>query len=429
MDREVEIWKKHYSSKHRILLVGEGDFSFSLCLARAFGSAHNMVATSLDTQEDIARKYKKGIGNVRKLEERGCFVLHEVDAKQMSQHFFLRTQRFDRIVYNFPHVGFLFSENSSRQIQPHRTARASRILAWSISKLEEAKQAIRLFTGIDVAVFTADVRDYDVVSKAINEAEPIDVLIVNQGVFVPQELEKQGLDEIRFMMDVNLMGTFHMIKAALPSIKKWSHRGLRCAGVGDLAGCGVACQGGGGFFVHFGGVGLNKRLVKSFLKHAKVLLRKEGEIHVAHKEGEPYSKWDLVGLAEEIGLVLHDVVPFYKDEYPARKFLSRLKFFWGFLLPAWWFGGGLGLPAWSFGFSVEVDSVVAWRSGLLAWRSGLVAWRSGLVAWRSGLVALRSGLVAWRSGLVALRSGLVAWRSGLVAWRSGLVAWRWAGGG
>uniref|UniRef100_A0A2N9FKB2 25S rRNA (uridine-N(3))-methyltransferase BMT5-like domain-containing protein n=1 Tax=Fagus sylvatica TaxID=28930 RepID=A0A2N9FKB2_FAGSY len=181
MDREVEIWKTHYSSKHRILLVGEGDFSFSLCLARAFGSASNMVATSLDTQEDIARKYRKGIGNVRKLEERGCFVLHEVDAEQMSQHFFLRTQRFDRIVYNFPHVGFLFSESNYRQIQ------------------------------------------------------------------------------------------------------------------------------------------LNKRLVKSFLKNAKVLLRKEGEIHVAHKEGEPYSKWDLVGIAEEIGLVLHDVVPFYKDEYPGYR--------------------------------------------------------------------------------------------------------------
>lgn len=40
--------KKHYSSFHNILLVGEGDFSFALCLARAFGSAVNMVATSLD---------------------------------------------------------------------------------------------------------------------------------------------------------------------------------------------------------------------------------------------------------------------------------------------------------------------------------------------------------------------------------------------
>lgn len=43
-------WKKHYSSKHKILFVGEGDFSFSLCLARAFGSAHNLIATSLDSQ-------------------------------------------------------------------------------------------------------------------------------------------------------------------------------------------------------------------------------------------------------------------------------------------------------------------------------------------------------------------------------------------
>ncbi|GMY36577.1 hypothetical protein FCV25MIE_31819 [Fagus crenata] len=177
-DEEVEIWKKHYSSKQRILLVGEGDLSFALCLATAFASARNIVATSLDTQEDIARKYSNGIENVRELEERGCVVLYKVDAKQMSQHFFLKTQRFDRIVYNFPHVGFLYRETSYCQIQ------------------------------------------------------------------------------------------------------------------------------------------LNKRLVKGFLKNAKVLLQKEGEIHVSHKEGEPYNKWDLVRKAEKIGLVLHDVEPFCKDDYP-----------------------------------------------------------------------------------------------------------------
>ncbi|CAN6204799.1 unnamed protein product [Urochloa humidicola] len=39
----------HYSSTQSILLVGEGDFSFALALATAFGSGANLVATSLDT--------------------------------------------------------------------------------------------------------------------------------------------------------------------------------------------------------------------------------------------------------------------------------------------------------------------------------------------------------------------------------------------
>lgn len=172
-------WKKHYSSKHKILFVGEGDFSFSLCLARAFGSAHNLIATSLDSQEKIEKKYSNGMSNARELEERGCIVLYDVDVKVMSQHFFLKTQRFDLVVYNFPHVGFLYPENSYCQIQ------------------------------------------------------------------------------------------------------------------------------------------LNKKLLKGFMANAKALVKKEGgEIHVTHKEGDPYNKWDLVRKAEKRGLFLHQAVPFFKDDYP-----------------------------------------------------------------------------------------------------------------
>lgn len=67
--------------------------------------------------ENIGKKYSNGIRNVRELEERGCLVLYGVDAMDMSHHFFLKTQRFDRIVYNFPHVGFLYPEDSYCQIQ------------------------------------------------------------------------------------------------------------------------------------------------------------------------------------------------------------------------------------------------------------------------------------------------------------------------
>ncbi|XP_022741919.1 3-dehydrosphinganine reductase TSC10A-like [Durio zibethinus] len=98
------------------------------------------------------------------------------------------------------------------------------LLARSLNKLEEAKESIRLSSGVDVLIFSADVRDYDAVHRAVNDAGPIDVLVVNQGVFVPQELEKQGLDEVRFMIDVNLMGSFNVIKAALPLMKERKDR-------------------------------------------------------------------------------------------------------------------------------------------------------------------------------------------------------------
>ncbi|KAI8524851.1 hypothetical protein RHMOL_Rhmol13G0181900 [Rhododendron molle] len=174
-----ERWMEHYSSSHRILLVGEGDFSFSLSLAKAFSSARNMVSTSIDSQQDLLKKYSNGLANVRDLEEMGCVVLYGVDATKMSQHFFLSTHRFDRIVYNFPHVGFLFPEANGCQIK------------------------------------------------------------------------------------------------------------------------------------------LNKQLIKGFLRNAKLLLRKEeGEIHISHKDGEPYNKWDLVKKAEKIGLALHESVPFCKEKYP-----------------------------------------------------------------------------------------------------------------
>jgi hypothetical protein len=46
---EGEKWLGQYSSTQSILLVGDGNFSFSLALATAFGSGANLVATSLDT--------------------------------------------------------------------------------------------------------------------------------------------------------------------------------------------------------------------------------------------------------------------------------------------------------------------------------------------------------------------------------------------
>lgn len=76
-----------------------------------------------------------------------------------------------------------------------------------------------------MAVYSADVRDYDAVKSALKEAGDVDVLVCNQGVFVPQELESHDLEEFKFMIDVNVIGTFHLIKAALPGMKGRKERG------------------------------------------------------------------------------------------------------------------------------------------------------------------------------------------------------------
>ncbi|GAA0147818.1 hypothetical protein Leryth_010155 [Lithospermum erythrorhizon] len=113
-------WLQHYASFHEILLVGDGDFSFSLCLAKAFGSASNIIATSLDPYDAVISKYKNAKLNLQMLNMLGAIVLHGVDATRMMFHTDLRMRKFDRIIFNFPHAGFHGKEDHPPVIKKHR---------------------------------------------------------------------------------------------------------------------------------------------------------------------------------------------------------------------------------------------------------------------------------------------------------------------
>ncbi|OMO61249.1 Short-chain dehydrogenase/reductase SDR [Corchorus capsularis] len=104
------------------------------------------------------------------------------------------------------------------------------LLARSLDNLKEAKQSIeKAYEEVNVSIFAADVRDYDAVQRAIKEAGPIDVLVVNHAVSAIQELENQELDTVKFIIDVNLMGSFNVIKAALPLMKDRKDKGPACS--------------------------------------------------------------------------------------------------------------------------------------------------------------------------------------------------------
>ena len=75
-------------ARESILLVGEGDFSFALALARLRGESLELTATSLDSEEEVLRRYG-GVGVARTLDElarAGVRVLHGVDATRLHEY-------------------------------------------------------------------------------------------------------------------------------------------------------------------------------------------------------------------------------------------------------------------------------------------------------------------------------------------------------
>ncbi|KZP28928.1 hypothetical protein FIBSPDRAFT_779300 [Athelia psychrophila] len=95
----------------RILLVGEGNFSFAKALVFDPPAslqqlpAVNVTATAYDSEGECYVKYPEAREIVEALIEKGVEVLFDVDATKLEKLAVLKGRRWDRIVFNFPHAG------------------------------------------------------------------------------------------------------------------------------------------------------------------------------------------------------------------------------------------------------------------------------------------------------------------------------------
>ncbi|KAF8339704.1 uncharacterized protein EI90DRAFT_3037511 [Cantharellus anzutake] len=97
-----------YSAGDRILMIGEGNFSFALALLTTEtikATPSLLVATSYDSQDECYTKYPDAQEIVSKLRAFGATVLFGIDATKLDNHEDLLGKAFDRISFNFPHAG------------------------------------------------------------------------------------------------------------------------------------------------------------------------------------------------------------------------------------------------------------------------------------------------------------------------------------
>lgn len=80
-------------SSQRLLLVGDGDFSFSRSVLRLRGGCgKNLVATSYDSASKVTAKYASAADNIAALKSSGSEVFHNIDAARLAACLDVETQ-------------------------------------------------------------------------------------------------------------------------------------------------------------------------------------------------------------------------------------------------------------------------------------------------------------------------------------------------
>ncbi|XP_062392096.1 ferredoxin-fold anticodon-binding domain-containing protein 1 isoform X2 [Sardina pilchardus] len=91
-------------SPREVLLVGEGNFSFSVALAESSMDELNVTSTCLQS-EDKTYRLENARENVQRIRDCGSSVLFQVDCTSLKEHEALQNNLFDCIIFNFPHFG------------------------------------------------------------------------------------------------------------------------------------------------------------------------------------------------------------------------------------------------------------------------------------------------------------------------------------
>ena len=137
-----------FEAEDRILLVGEGDFSFAKSIVEHHRCC-DVTATCLDSKDDLYVKYKpQAEENIQYLEGESQTVLYNVDATKLDSIKSLKSsERFDKIIFNFPHIG-------GKSTDVNRQVRSNQELL--VKFFKSASQLLKASGSIIVTLFESE---------------------------------------------------------------------------------------------------------------------------------------------------------------------------------------------------------------------------------------------------------------------------------
>ncbi|XP_035681676.1 ferredoxin-fold anticodon-binding domain-containing protein 1 homolog [Branchiostoma floridae] len=89
----------------KVLVLGDGNFSFSVALVQRMATPAHLTATALGGEEEALKQHSEAGNNIQALQDKGATVMFGVDATALTACPRLQGQKFDHIIFNFPHVG------------------------------------------------------------------------------------------------------------------------------------------------------------------------------------------------------------------------------------------------------------------------------------------------------------------------------------
>ncbi|NWH65790.1 FDXA1 protein, partial [Geococcyx californianus] len=110
----------------RVLLLGEGNFSFAASLCGATGT--HVVATCYESEEEVSG-LERAVESIQRLRERGAEIVFSVDCTKLKDYFLPEKREFDCIYFNFPHCGKKAGVVKNRELLAHFFHSSAEVLA------------------------------------------------------------------------------------------------------------------------------------------------------------------------------------------------------------------------------------------------------------------------------------------------------------